>query len=346
MRYLAALLTGAILAGGAQAAPITAYTSIVVAGTSISDAGNVYNRTTNLVPQAPNFPQISNPQPGDETYHEGRFSNGPVWADIVGQQFVDAGKSAINVAYGASLTYVNDTPGTIDELIPDLPQQLLFAKAQAAAFGVRPLVVIESGFNDLFAWAEFRSAVTPADAARNVLAQLVDLIDFGIRDLVVFNVADIGLIPRYALYLPQIAARATAAAAEFNTTLEAGLAALAAPGVNVDLLDLDALFSDLFARPGAYGITDLVNPCVEANMGVSPPVFTPGEFDTAAAVCADATGRAFFDANHPASQVHEALAAAFIETVDPAPIPLPATLPLAAAGLALLLGLGLRRRAV
>ena len=339
-----ALLLAATLSAGAQAATIPdAYTSFVVAGTSISDPGNVYNLTTNLVPQAPDFPLIANPQPGDESYHDGRFSNGPVWADLVAQQFLDAGKPVLNVAFGASRTQT-DTSTPLDFLIPDLPEQLLIAASQAASLGPRPLVAIELGFSDLFAWTEFRSTLTPAQAAQNVLARLGDVIAFGVRDLVVFNAADIGRIPRYALYLPDLAKRATEAAAEFNATLEAGLAALSAPGLSLDLLDLDALFADLFARPGAYGIADLANPCVEANMGASPPVFTPGQLDTVPAVCDDATGRAFFDANHPAAQVHAALADAFVDTVDPAPVPLPATLPLVAAGLTMLLGLRLRRR--
>lgn len=65
------------LCGSIDLAAAGPFTGLVVFGDSLSDVGNVQQRTTQLVP-------LVQPIPGP-SYFNGRFSNGPNYADVLSQ---------------------------------------------------------------------------------------------------------------------------------------------------------------------------------------------------------------------------------------------------------------------
>lgn len=96
------LLTGMLFLftnSHAQAATETPFRfkKLVILGDSLSDPGNLYNGNTawwlpipaHFIPKAP--------------YYEGRFSNGPVWADFFTDMFTAKGITTLNYAVGGSL---------------------------------------------------------------------------------------------------------------------------------------------------------------------------------------------------------------------------------------------------
>jgi catechol 2,3-dioxygenase-like lactoylglutathione lyase family enzyme len=91
---------------------------------------------------------------------------------------------------------------------------------------------------------------------------------------------------------------------------------------------MPALFALLFANPGAYGLTNVTQPCFVPQTGSFFPGCVPDKW-------------AFFDPVHPNRVVHEALANVVRTSVAPVPLPLPGLL---LAGGLVLLG-GLRKRA-
>jgi len=114
----------------------------------------------------------------------------------------------------------------------------------------------------------------------------------------------------------------------FNTNLAAQLALLdAAIAAEITLFDTDALFQQVLADPGAYGLTNSTEPCVVIASG-SPPT-----------VCANPDEYLFWDGEHPTARMHEILAQGFRRAL----IAEPGTLVLLGLGL-LVIGLVHRRR--
>jgi phospholipase/lecithinase/hemolysin len=77
-RLISALLLAftALIAIPASASEPATYNQIVVFGDSLSDNGNLYRTALGLMPKSP-------------PYYQGRFSNGPAWADIAAKYFAD-----------------------------------------------------------------------------------------------------------------------------------------------------------------------------------------------------------------------------------------------------------------
>jgi outer membrane lipase/esterase len=314
MSFLRLTLAAAALSLSATIAPaatVGGYTSFVAFGDSLTDNGNLFAATGGTLP--PNPP-----------YFNGRFSNGPTWAEQVAARFAAAGKFAANFAFGGASAVTNFDP------VPDMEFQLLQAglSIPPGALGPKPLMSLWFGANDIFnvldqAFATEDEAIAVAEAAAAAVANVVGInTAFGI-DVVLLNLPDLGRIPRFALFDTADADKATAAAAAFNARLAALTAALPpAPG-KVIPIDINSLFDDLIDNPAQFGLTDATTPC-----------FIPG-----VTLCTPEQARdlAFFDQSHPNDRVHSIIG----RTVIAATVPLPASVLLLGAGLG---GLALLRR--
>lgn len=311
-RIAAGLAVIAFTATAAGAATVGGFTSFFVFGDSLSDNGNLFAATGGTSPASP-------------PYFDGRFSNGPVWAEHVAEDFTDAGLATANFAYGGARA-IPDA-----DQIPDLPLQIgIFATSvPSAILGDRPLASLWYGANDLFGAIGNQSQPdllqTARDAANAVTLGAAALARLGIGDVVMFNLPDLGRTPGYALFDPANAGDASAATAEFNRQLGLGQALLRAGGLQVNAIDTNALFNQLLDDPAGFGVSDATLPCIIPGVSVCSP--------------AEAMQLAFFDPVHPNATIHGAIADAVLGDITPVPLPLPA--PMLAAGL---LALALLRR--
>lgn len=326
-------LFAALLAASLAALPVRAatladsYSSFIVFGDSLSDAGNVFAATGGTLPP----PKITIGVTEFEGYFQGRVSNGPVWAERFTGQFAVAGNFAFALA--------NAVPDA--DLVPDLPSQLgLFATSGlTSVVGARPLAALLLGANDLFKAVDPAGA-TQADAvaaglaaAQAVGAGVAALADSGVADFLLFTLPDLGATPAYAAFDPAKAPIASAGTQAFNGALLAQVPLLEATGVDVTVVDLAGLFAAIVADPNAN-----LAPCIVGS--VSRQQFL--------SVCDPATipGRVFYDPVHPTAETHALIADAVERAyglTPPAPIPVPAALPLLASGLALLVAVRRRR---
>lgn len=307
-RTFAALLALALAGPAAKAATLDPYTSFWALGDSLSDPGNLYRASRGLQPASP-------------PYFAGRFSNGPVWAEYVADEFRAAGKPAGSLAFGGAQAETDRDP------VPDLPAQTrLLALGAAGDRGDRPLVSIWAGANDLMSRGipSGEAAAVGRSAARSVGANARALADLGVGDLLIFNLPDLGRVPLYALS-GDAAARAEASrgSTAFNRTLDRQIAGLERRGVNVIAIDTASLFEDLLANPTDHGVSDATRPCLAP--GQTP--CTPDE----------ALARAFFDPVHPNSVIHREIADRVHAEIAPVPLPAPAGLLLAGLGALVLL---------
>ena len=115
--------------------------------------------------------------------------------------------------------------------------------------------------------------------------------------------------------------------ATFNATLD-GLLAGFGGDTRISKIDIHEEMNKLIENPGAYGVSDVSNPCFIPTRAATP--------------CDDPGERAFWDPVHPSTEIHAQIAE--LVRQDIAPIPLPAPVLLLLAGMAGLAAVGARRR--
>ena len=282
-----AALTVAAVGGVASAASAQTYNRLVVFGDSLSDNGNLYAATGNTQPTSP-------------PYFQGRFSNGPVFTELLG---FTAGRSAagaprtgsINYAYGGARTDSSAFP-------PGMRNQLLQYTGGGGTFGANDLVSILGGANNIFQGLPAAGASTnPTGSITPVVLAAAADINFlvnsvaaaGAGTILVGNIPSLGNAP--AFRNTPAAPLAQFAGTSFNSALLSGLMATAAarPGSNIILFDIFKLGGALTANPGAFGLTNVTDACFN---GVT--------------VCATPGTYLFWDSVHPTAAGHQLIARA------------------------------------
>lgn len=288
-----ALLTASLLTAGTASAVSVPdhFSSFWVLGDSLSDPGNVFAATGGLVPTSP-------------PYFEGRFSNGPIWAEFLTDAFAADGKPTGNFAFGGAKAIADA------DLVPDLELQALTLTAERGSFGARPLVSIWMGGNDV------RGAADPLASAIAAAQKIGDVADalalLGIRDFLIFDVP--------ALILPGGDA--------FNAALADEIAEIRSANTVYEV-NTQAVLAAIALDPSSE-ITNFTDPCLETVSLVVLSVCSPQE----------AKARLRFDDIHPNAEAHEHLARAAAASI--AVVPLPAGAPLLLMGVAAL-AIGVRR---
>jgi len=224
-------MTIVMSAAAAIAASPPAFDHVVVFGDSLSDTGNA-----------------------------GRFSNGPVWVEVLAERLglelraAQAGGSNFAVG-GARLDPAAGPYG----LKAQVDQFLRLPRP-----GGRTLHIVYGGGNDLLA-AVAEPGSSQVDAAIAALqAILADLVAAGATDLLVPNLPDVGITPAVRTHGEEAAGQARRLTAAFNARTDALLHELvaAAPGtLRLYRLDVFAMAEQVRADPAAFGFTDIVTPC-------------------------------------------------------------------------------------
>jgi phospholipase/lecithinase/hemolysin len=200
----------------ASATPIT---GLHVFGDSLSDSGALTFLSPANCPPAP--------------YSGCRFSNGPVWAELLA---ADLGLSAATV-YGGGTNYAIGGQRTDEVLNGQVP---LFMALNGGVADPDALYVIWAGPNDLF-----QSFANPTEAVDNIIDSILGLSAAGAVDFLIPNV------PIANLW-----------AFEFNSRLAIGLDALDAGGLNITQFDAFSTFLDITLNPGDYGLTNVTDSCL------------------------------------------------------------------------------------
>jgi outer membrane lipase/esterase len=281
---LAALTLLPLLAGAAPAQTLPARPAgIVVFGDSLSDTGNAFEGTLHRTPPSP-------------PYFAGRFSNGPVWVELLAAQFGLAVEPAIrggtNYAVGGAKTGAG-----ADSLLDQVG--LFLAQRGLSHLNPDDLFVVFGGGNDLSDALNSRDPVAVVTtAAANVREIIAELASRGAANFLVPNLPNKGLTP---------AARARGTPAEeqslsiaFNAALDTVLSDVTTRlGVTVVRVNLFDLLQNVVAMPGTFGFSNVTNPClVPQGSGFS--------------VCATPDTFVFWDDIHPTAHGHALIASAAI----------------------------------
>ncbi|MGA9865285.1 MAG: SGNH/GDSL hydrolase family protein [Acetobacteraceae bacterium] len=320
-RLMRAIATGAVTSLCLAALPVAAhaYSALYVFGDSLSDVGNVFVGTGGAEPASP--------------YFDGRFSNGPIWADDLSASLgLGALKPSLlggtDYAFGSATT---SNPSTASSMVPTLTQQVgLFLTATGGSAPSSALYSVWIGGSDMLNLLESGTtgvtALTEAqEAAQSAAADIGTLIDHGARRLLVPLLPDIGASP--AATAAGLGGDATLLSLAYNASLEAAIAGLGSvPGLDISYLDTFSLVDAIVADPAGFGLTNVTEPCYV------------GPYTGGGSVCADPDGYLFWDADHPTASGGAAIAA-----VAEALVPEPGTMGVFVTGL-VGLAFTLRRR--
>ena len=318
---LSVVVAGGVVVPLAGAAP---YPAIYAFGDSLSDAGNFSASTLGLVPAPP--------------YSGGRFTNGPVWVQFLGA-LVRPGPIGPSLRGGTDFAFsLSETGSTAvhQENARDLPAQFSQFVSQVPAPQPGALFTVWAGANDLLDILSTPN-LTPAAAAGDVLQAVANVDAFvsnlasrGAKNLLVLNEPNLGLTPSILREGSGPSQEASVLTQWFNGSLASSLDSLAAAdALNLDMVDTYSLLDSAIANPGAYGFSDVTDPC-----------WTGNYFGTGGSLCAPTTAgqdsHLFWDGLHPTERGHAyvALAAEAALEADPAdPVPEPTTLSVLVMGL-------------
>lgn len=300
-----------ILPSSASAAT---FDSVFVFGDSLSDSGNVFLATggeTQTIPFGGLVPS--------RAYASGRFSNGPVWAEILAANLGFSASPSLaggtNFAFGGAQT---GPLGTVPPTSPSLLDQLAFF--QGATGGVVPseaLYVVFGGGNDARVAAFQRLAgddaganTTIAQGVNNLTTIINTLAAAGAKNFLVPNVPNIGVTPE-ATRGPAIAPTIfTNVATEFNTLLDGALGDLTTnPAIKLVPVDTFGFLSSITASPERFGLTNGIDPCIDLTT-----------------VCTNPNDFVFYDGIHVTTATHAAFAQFAGDQLNAANVPEPSTL--------------------
>jgi len=264
-----------VAATTASAGPIS---QVVVFGDSLSDTGNVFAGTLGIWPPSP-------------PYHDGRFSDGPVWveywATAHGLPVPTASLTGgTNYAFGGAETGLDgvSTLGT-----PNLGTQLaMYLEAHEPS--AEDLFIFWGGGND-FLQADQTDASVPV---ANLSTMISTLVAEGATNFRVLNLPPLGETPAYRGGGRQ--AELDALSLEFNELLSAELQRLRSlwPAVTICEHDIYGSLAGVFDDPAAYGLANVTDSALNEATGVV--VDNPHEY-------------LFFDGVHPTTVGHALIAA-------------------------------------
>ena len=305
------LLVGLLLAALAATPPAWAgetVTRIVIFGDSLSDAGNAFViQKQNSVP--PSYDVNGSLIPGDAYARGGHaFTNGPTWAEDLGQSlglagdvapaFRDDNPRAGNYAVGGATARFElqsfNLPLQVGVFLHDFPS----APSDA-------LYIVELGGNDVQdAVDAYVAGGNPLPilhaAAQSIGKSIGRLYAAGARRFLVWNVPDVGAAPSIHALDAQSPLNVVAAASAFTGVVNAELASLLAtlpatlPGVEIQSFDAHALLDSVLADPASFGLTNVTDACITPDV---PPF-----------VCNDPDAYLFWDGIHPTAAAHAVVA--------------------------------------
>lgn len=246
------LLSHLFLISPCQAAVVD---KLVIFGDSLSDNGNLYAISSAAHKVIPLVPVV----PMDPPYFKGRFSNGPVWNEILAQSM---NIELANYAYGGAWV---ESVWDSRQVVPfDLGTQVNFYLVSAAQdFNKeKHLYVIWAGANDYVdgrSDAEYATTNTVA-----VIKKQIDwLIYYGAKQFLIFTIPDLSLIPEVAERGAEYAAAIGKLTTLHNEKVAAMIAAEKAehPDLKFILSDISSYFSDVIEHPAKFNLEDTKTAC-------------------------------------------------------------------------------------
>lgn len=271
------ILLGFMTAFTISSQSFTPIAELIVFGDSLSDTGNVFQITGGMYPPLP--------------YFQGRYSNGQVWVEYLGDRLELSSTHITNFAHGGATA--EDTPNA---LVPSLRSQVQSFMRTHPQANAQALYILWAGANDYLQGSA--STAAPANA---VIEAIDSLATAGATRILVANLPNLGQLPA-TRNSPQ-ATDLNAATQAYNQRLRRSLKQLSQHHADLALatLDVNALYQRAITNPDTYRLTNVTQACLTSSRSCD----RPEQF-------------LFWDGIHPTTAAHEVLGDAAFAAIQEA----------------------------
>jgi thermolabile hemolysin len=291
-------IIAAVITISCQPAYSQTFSSIVAFGDSLSDLGNT-------------AAEFSNTLSGYNPYYydQGRWSNGPVWAEDLARQLSLSAlqrNDGTNL-YGTDFAWAGSTTGTgyTYEYLANLQQQVKFyLTLLTTKYAHMPdikttLFTVWSGGNDVIYYTEDDTPTTPQKMCDDITDAVTNLYKAGGRFFIVPNLPPLGDKPNYRGTKYQDKANGLVNA--YNALLQTRLSLLKTQLTGITIVAFDAYqtFKTVLMNPQDYNLTN-----------VTDTAFIPNHdpFENYGSEVANPDQYLFWDNTHPTRVGHAIIA--------------------------------------
>lgn len=273
------------------------FSRLVIFGDSLSDEYWLARTTLGIVP--------------NRSYYRGRFSNGPLWTEYLGEGL---SIPRLNLATGAATTI--DDNSLLREKIP-VVGQVAFPKSIDSSVDDHlrsrdfktdgTLFIIWGGPNDFFG-----GSINPGQVAQNIASSTEKLLKAGAKLLFVPGMFDLSRLPKNVpgTTRPDDAVLAKATV-EFNELLQKNLSDLrkAYPAARIISSNPGAMVERIMQNKALFDLDNTQDACYVGG-------FQFGSGGQDKVQCQDPDRYAFWDRVHPSTRVHCAIAVEFLGSLQ------------------------------
>lgn len=280
------------------AAPIH---KIVIFGDSLSDEGNLYRSTNQKIPPSP-------------PYFEGRFSNGPIWAELLAKKLFPSDPTRIdNFAFGGAAISTNGEEADTEDLFSlnhEINTHYLLNDDKADPDSLYIFWIGSNNYLFLYPSDDIDTMVNEVNDS--LKKSLITLVDKGAKHILVLNVPDLSRTPSGAED-PVNQPRLVEAVNKHNALLASNLQNLKETYPDVDWISFDTFdeVSKILDHPEEYGFNNVSIPCNSFEVEKKSSRTFVQSFKRIYAkrdVESACEGALFFDVVHPTTQAHELIA--------------------------------------
>ena len=296
---LSVALGSFLLASVLHAAPLH---HIVVFGDSLSDNGNLYELMKHQLPQSP-------------PYYEGRFSDGPVWAEHLVKSYYPNNPDQYLLDYAVGGAGVSEED---DEVLLTLKKQVNnYLLAHHNLANADDLYVVWIGANNYLGLPEDTEQAL-REVNEGIVHSVQNLVEKGARHILFFNLPDLGKTPVATEF--DTAEIMGYFSSQHNEMLYQSFLSLknVYPELDWIYFDLNSVFTEAINNPADYGFTNVTDVCTNSvaddltrkSLLKMVAQVTPKSNSTAC------NGYLFFDLVHPTGFAHRLIAEKLRQQLD------------------------------
>lgn len=274
----------------------TSFSELVVFGDSLSDTGNAYWATGFQLPPSP-------------LYFDGRFSNGPVWHEILAEG-LGVAPATPSLIGGNNHSWGGAETGSGISLFntPNLGDQIGLYLSMAAPLPEQ-LFVVAGGGNDILPPGSIRP---PEEIVANIVSHVETLIGAGAQSVLVINIPALEKTPAIVALGKEAAKEARKATREANVMLNNAIRNLRRELKRngflgeIYFVDVYRPWRALLAHPSFIDVENTTDTAID------PPDCPP----CLGVVVDDPNSYFWYDAVHPTAPVHAATGKVVLRSIE------------------------------